>query len=571
MKRTVGFAGVVLLASLVVPVARAAAPTATSVKTDAGPVPFAGAASAPAADVEAAAAATPGISDATGTVYYVDCQAAGPADGTIDAPFTTLAEASAVTLQPGDQMRFRRGSTCEGTYAPSGTGGDGEPVVIGAYDTGRLPVIQALSSGTAAVSVVNLSHLVVEDLELTIKGIRVSATNGIVSDVVIQRLDVRDVAASNGINVSASGARFDGLTIQDNTVTDIGGTGINVQGGGTSRPPADQPWPSASTDVLATRNVVRNVDGTGINIEGSESPVASWNTVRKAGMNNSDYFLACGFGVGFKMHNTNNALVEHNEVSDMVFKGPNAIATGCHGEAFDIIFNLDGQIVQNNYTHDNVAGFTVLCEARAPHRAVFRFNLSIDDGAVFGAPPCEYGTNPVTYNLDGIRMYNNTWVAEWIRIFTQGDDWSTVYGTLGFGTFEFRNNILYATSTESPPPNYFFYCGDDADRASGAARPVLEAAPVDRQQNCSNNLFFNMPTYGTDAVQGDPLFVDPSRRGNGLDVAEGFRVQPASPAICAGRAIAPVAVPASVATQDFFGNPIPDPPSIGFAQHACSS
>lgn len=89
--------------------------------------------------------------------------------------------------------------------------------------------------------------------------------------------------------VGAARGRVDGITIQDNRVTDAANNGITVSGGGARpRPAAGEPWPTASTDVLVTRNVVTRVAGNAIIVLGSDAPVSSWNTVREAGMANRD-------------------------------------------------------------------------------------------------------------------------------------------------------------------------------------------------------------------------------------------------------------------------------------------
>jgi hypothetical protein len=66
------------------------------------------------------------------------------------------------------------------------------------------------------------------------------------------------------------------------------------------------------------------------------------------------------------------------------------------------------------------------------------------------------------------------------------------------------------------------------------------------------------------SLTADPLFVAPATRGSGLWVANAFRLQPGSPAIGAGVPI-PTGFP-TPPTHDFFGAPIQDPPSIGFAE-----
>ncbi|MBL7493299.1 right-handed parallel beta-helix repeat-containing protein [Frankia sp. AgB1.9] len=429
---------------------------------------------------------------------------------------------------------------------------------------GARPAITADASGTAAIQLADMSDVVVQDLSLSNpvgpttaqrQGILVTASTGVVRDVLVQRLWVHNVVAttrnqangSGGIIFTARGSHFEGVTIQDNTVTDSANAGISVLGGGTARPAADQPWPDASTKVLVTRNVVTRVQGNGIVVFGSEAPVSSWNKVSYAAMANRDYLdftnRVCNVGLWF--FDSNNGLAEHNEVSHTVFKGANAVTNGCDGEAFDIDWNQDGTVFQYNYSHDNEGSFVLICATTSPHRGAIRYNLSVNDGSVYAVAPCENALDPAKYNADGISIYNNTFVSPAPR-FAVEDDQEVAKQVIPFlGTLDFRNNILYATAPV--PADNYFACGT----------------------NCSNNLFYGMPTYGAAALQADPQFVAPNVRGTGMAVPRAFSLRPKSPAACAGAALAPVTVPASAARTDFFGHRVQNPPSVGFAESQC--
>ena len=80
---------------------------------------------------------------AAGATRYVDCSAHRAGDGTLKRPFNTLARASAAALRPGQRLLLRRGTTCTGTLAPSGSGTAQRPVVIGAYGRGARPHVRA--------------------------------------------------------------------------------------------------------------------------------------------------------------------------------------------------------------------------------------------------------------------------------------------------------------------------------------------------------------------------------------------------------------------------------------------
>lgn len=83
----------------------------------------------------AASAHEPGRT--SGTTYYVDClrgsdQASGTNSG---SAWRTLAKASR-DYEPGDRLLLRRGRTCTGVLAPTGSGTAAEPISIDAYGKG---------------------------------------------------------------------------------------------------------------------------------------------------------------------------------------------------------------------------------------------------------------------------------------------------------------------------------------------------------------------------------------------------------------------------------------------------
>src|SRR5581483_8910294 len=96
------------------------------------------------------AGAAPAASAATGTAYYVDCSASSNGSGSQSSPWNGVSSVNATTFQPGDQILFKRGTTCTGALAPKGSGSSGAPITVDAYGTGALPVIAAGSSATAA-------------------------------------------------------------------------------------------------------------------------------------------------------------------------------------------------------------------------------------------------------------------------------------------------------------------------------------------------------------------------------------------------------------------------------------
>lgn len=500
-------------------------------------------------------AGDPVSSDAN--AIHVDCAAAVAGDGSALHPLNSLAGANAVELAPAAQLLFRRGSVCTGMLKPKGSGTQGAPVVIGAYGDGALPVIEANGLTTAALQIEDMSQVIVQDLELTNRGnsgsphrgLYLTAKSARVGDVTARRLYIHDVAGSvtfsdtdksgGGIILKVLGplpAKFDNVLIEDNRIEDVARSGIfifGIQGASsTPRPRASEPWPEASIGIVVRNNALTRLAGDGIVVDATLGALIEGNVLSAGNLAGRNFFdpnvRNCSAGIW--AFNANNTLIQNNEVFDMHY-GQSA-TDGCDGTAFDIDYDQDGTIVQFNYSHDNAGGFIMLCSDDQPRTADIRYNLSIDDRHTFSAVPCK--APGAIGGFDGIRFYNNTIVADAPNSSMEIVPLPVLYNA---GTFEFRNNILYATQLRNTP----LACG----------------------ARCASNLFFSMAPSGASPVVADPLFEDAALRGQGrLQVGQGFRLRAGSPAIGMGVAIS------GTPPTDYFGNPVPSgvAPALGFHQ-----
>ncbi|WP_441656234.1 PA14 domain-containing protein [Fibrella arboris] len=78
------------------------------------------------------------------TTYYVASSGNDSNTGrSADAPFQTLAKINTLTLQPGDQVLFRRGDTFRGTLQIRQSGTSAQPISIDAFGSGSKPVLAA--------------------------------------------------------------------------------------------------------------------------------------------------------------------------------------------------------------------------------------------------------------------------------------------------------------------------------------------------------------------------------------------------------------------------------------------
>ena len=75
------------------------------------------------------------------TTYYVDCGAARAGEGSIDRPINSLAQLRELNLPAGSTVRFKKGTTCNGTLEIWGYGTPESPALIEGYGAGRPTVL----------------------------------------------------------------------------------------------------------------------------------------------------------------------------------------------------------------------------------------------------------------------------------------------------------------------------------------------------------------------------------------------------------------------------------------------
>lgn len=96
--------------------------------------------------------------------YYLDCQGSDTASGRGPGEaIRTLGKANSLALKPGEQLLLKRGCSFTGNLTAKWNGTDINPVLIGAYGSGPLPVV--VSTGQNAVTVSG-SYQRVRDLEV---------------------------------------------------------------------------------------------------------------------------------------------------------------------------------------------------------------------------------------------------------------------------------------------------------------------------------------------------------------------------------------------------------------------
>ncbi|MFI8912230.1 right-handed parallel beta-helix repeat-containing protein [Streptomyces sp. NPDC053513] len=359
-----------------------------------------------------------------GDRHHVDCSASGAGDGTVQHPWTTLAEANAHPYGPGDRLLFKRGTTCTGTLAPRGSGSAAHPFTIADYgDAAGRAVIDG-DGAHDAVLLANSRYLRLTRLEIANaaspgterNGVRLRLADfGAAPGITLDHLSIHDVrggdfktlTGSSAIHVAVEGTTvpswYDGLEIHHNDIRDVDREGIYFKSrfskrdlvGNQQDPNA---YPGAWTPSLNVRihhNTLTSLAGDGIKIDTTSGARVDHNRL------DGFQLRSQAANAGIWTFNTDDTVVEYNEVSG----GGNTK----DGMSFDADGASRGTVFQYNHSHDNAGGFLLICPYSGAKTlgTVVRYNLSVDDGARL----VQNCWGPI---LD-TRIYNNTFVNRKVR------------------------------------------------------------------------------------------------------------------------------------------------------------
>ena len=128
---------------------------------------------------------------AENTSYYIDSNNGNDkADGISElSAWKTLMHIKQITFEPGDKILFKAGGRWQGQLKLKGAGTAENPIKVGRYGQGKLPLIAGEGKAKATVVLENGSHWVIENLEVTntipsskrlngMKGVSVEANAG---------------------------------------------------------------------------------------------------------------------------------------------------------------------------------------------------------------------------------------------------------------------------------------------------------------------------------------------------------------------------------------------------------
>ena len=506
--------------------------------------------------------ATSETTHAAGTTYYVDCSFTGTAQGTQSNPWKTLASVTDKSggFAAGDSILLKRGTTCSGAVWPKGSGSSGSPITLGAYGTGRRPIISA-GTNEYAIKLFNQEYWKIENIETTggtKYGVYISGDgSGTLTYFRLTDLDVHDV---NGASSLVGSVVFIGGSTTSRTVSDVivdnvtahdstQWNGIQVGGG------AKNYTDSRNTNLTVRNSTVHDVYGNGIVLYTLNNGKLENNVAYNTGESPA-YETGSNTPNGIWTWHCNTCTVQYNEAYN-VYAAPNSKNKEIDGGAYDIDFWSDNTTVQYNYGHD-ADGYCVAifgAENQATTNSIVRYNVCANNGRNSNtADQGDFYTS--TWNggsLNGLQIYNNTSYfnpngrAPLLKI---GDP-TTFSGTQP----RFVKNNLFVTTHDW----------------------LVSAARADVTLN--NNLYWytggttpwwyynatwhqGFSTYKSGSSQdaqgiyADPKLNEPTYHGQGISNTA-FTLQSDSPAINAGTNVCSGITGCSMGTRDFFGNTIP--------------
>ncbi|WP_414170145.1 right-handed parallel beta-helix repeat-containing protein [Streptoverticillium reticulum] len=473
-----------------------------------------------------------------GIEYYVDCsEGSDSAPGTSpNTAWKTLDRLDKTTFKPGDTINFRKGSTCSGTLAPSGSGTDTAPVVVRSYGSGTERPKIVGNGARAAIHLRNVQGWEIHDLDVSDPGGDAGATRTgiyvelsdfgtgrhyVIDNVVVHDVNGCDCTApgepSGGIVFNATGSAtpsgFDGIKVSNNKVNHVEGIGIGTSSMWARRP-VYPGGPGTSfvpmTGVVVENNELTDLGGDGITMQNGSHALLQKNVVKGFGLR------ATTDHAGVWAWNSDYTVVQFNDVS-----GGDA---GSHGAfAFDIDGGNKDSLYQYNFSHDN-SGMMLVCAVPGlvSDGQTVRYNISQNDRAVSSGVmvvACTPQTNT--------RIYNNV-------VYAPGA--TTLVNNMGEFGATFSDNIFVGKN----------------------------AAINDTHSTFTHNAYTGVstvPSGDKGAVTGDPGLLSPGT-ATSLGTADGYRLGTDSQALKRG------AVVAGNGGRDYFGHPVSPtcPPNIGVYQ-----
>jgi F5/8 type C domain-containing protein/parallel beta helix pectate lyase-like protein len=510
-----------------------------------------------------AAALMTSLVNAAGTTYYVDCSAATNGNGTQASPWNNLSTVNGTSFAAGDQILFKRGTTCVGQLWPKGSGVSGNPITVSAYGTGARPAINGNNAVAPVVTIKDQNYWTFDNLEIknsTGLGLYVDGSNGAdLYGFTLTNLYVHHGGMNDGQHLILVGL-YQGHSVHDVLIDNVeasnGWRGIEI-GGKCCNIPA-----SRSTNITIRNANIHDVQSDGILMASSNNALAEHNLVSNTGLMTT---LQNHTPNGLWTWDCDNCTVQFSEVYA-------SHLPSWDGGAFDIDYFNHNNIVQYNYGHDNDAYCVAVFGGDGQDittNNVVRYNICSNDARDGTYEEKRQGGIYMTVwsrgSIQDSYIYNNTiyWnpagAYSAIKLFNiwHGQDIlnTNIYNNIIYSASPNLVNVNNYTSQMHMNYNLYWYTGAGNPNFlwSGTNFTSFSSFKAGSGQE-ANGLYVN------------PLLNDPTYHSNGFPTTS-FTLLSGSPAINAGANLVALGLQTSMGTRDFFGNTIPQGGAYDIGAH----
>jgi hypothetical protein len=402
--------------------------------------------------------------------YFINCSTAQTGDGSIEHPWNSLAAAQAHPFSAGDHIAIARGTVCNGSFAPQGSGSEAEPIRLTAYGEGQRPRIVGGTSDRQVLLLFNQQYWQIDSLDLSGAskyGIFITGDKGTLHHVYLKNLYVHDVRGGelknkdNGLVVVGASGRdmhFEDVLVDGvNAAHTNQWAGILIGGGDFGM---DMPL---NKHVTVRNSSVQDVYGDGIVLFRDSDGLIENSTAWETGMQPT------------QTTGTPNAIWTWT-CTDCTVRDNEAFLTdspGVDGGAYDIDWNNTRNVVERNYAHDT-QGYciAVFAAGYVTSESIIRDNLCVDNAL-----------SPRLAALQGA-VYLHTWndgIVRGLRIERNSIQWNPPVATAaaivddagtGGTSIAFTENritstapLLYQTNAAfAPSANNYRYSGEGQAR-----------------------------------------------------------------------------------------------------------
>jgi len=481
----------------------------------------------------------------TPTVYHLsDLNGDDSNLGSVNSPWKTIDKMNSINLHPGDQILFEKGATFKGHLEINNSGTPKNPITIGSYGTGNLPIITGqvgIDIGgdyQEAIFVENQDNLIFQDIEINNErltnraGVNEEDAYGIYilnSGTEIQRnytfrnITFKKVYAPkpvlnpdsfNGLEVAAvrietsrnkvigQEKNIENVLMENCYFSDLQRLGVHIKHLGADNEVGTSEI-NCNKDLIFRNNEFHNLGGTCILPIRTYNCLIENNIFDRPGDNSDPRMPNRGSSVWtWRCHNT---VIQYNQC--LHIRG----YLDSHGIHID--HENVNTFVQYNYMEDCEGGFVEILGGNV--NAVYRFNVSVNDG---------WRDNPGWANSN-----HTLWINEVVPNGIHYSDYNYIY-----------NNTIYidnpyTTAIDINGKNTFIYNNifhaiNGSNIGGKQMRIQNNATPLFMKHNLFEGTIENsFKNLDSDPVLGESKFLDAN---NGTKF--GFQIEATSAAVNSG-------------------------------------